>query len=208
MSKFILFISSLFIFTNIYSQDRPKTILWEITQNGSSLKSYLFGTLHDVNPDFFDSLTNSVAKLKTSDILYVEETNSVREKSNILPNPSIWNKSKWASILSKEQAIIFERFILKAERSEFNNLPPLILSREIAGMYLKDFCQLNNSAENLSLDGKIEKLAHENSKQVLSLDENQADLLTMTAKTVDSNLNLDYAKGIINLMSKMLNDDI
>ncbi len=208
MSKFILFISSLFIFTNIYSQNKPKTILWEITQNGSNLKSYLFGTLHEVNPDFFDSLTNSVSKLKNSDILYVEETNSVRDKSNILQNPSIWNKSKWDSILSKEQAIIFERFISKAERSEFNNLPPLILNRVITGMYLRDFCQLSNSYENLTLDGKIEKFAHENYKQVLSLDENQADLLTMTSKAVDSNLNLEYAKGIINLMSKMLNEDM
>ncbi len=208
MSKFILFISSLFIFTNIYSQNKPKTILWEITRTGSNLKSYLFGTFHDVNPDFFDSLTNSVAKLKTSDILYVEEVNIVRDKSNILQNPSIWNKSKWDSILSKEQALIFETFIAKAERNEFNNLPPLILSKAIAGMYLKDFCQFNSSSEYLSLDGKIEKLAHENNKKVLSLDENQADLLTMASKAVDSNLNLEYAKGIINLMSKMLNDDM
>lgn len=208
MSKCILFISSLFLFTNIYSQNKPKTILWEITHNGSNLKSYLFGTLHDVNPDFFDSLTNSVAKLKTSDILYVEETNSARDQSNILQNPSIWNKKKWDSILSKEQASIFETFIAKAERSEFSNLPPLILNRTIAGMYLKDFCQLNSSSENLRLDGKIEKLAHENNKQVLSLDENQADLLTMTSMAIDSNLHVEYARGIINLMSKMLNDDM
>lgn len=208
MSKFVLLFCSILFYTNIYCQNKPKTILWEIKHNETKLTSYLFGTLHEVDADFFVSLTNSVTKLQLSDILYVEEANTIRDTSDILQKISIWNKSKWDKILSKEQEIIFETFIEKAERSEFNNLPPIILSRAIAGMYLKDFCQVNSSSESLSLDGKIEALAHQNNKQVLSLDENQADLLTMTSKAVDSTLNLKYAENIISLMTKMLYDDM
>jgi uncharacterized protein YbaP (TraB family) len=207
MSKIIFFIIALLVIQSIYGQNKPRTLLWEVTQNGSNVKSYLFGTLHEVDTDFFDSLKNTNDKLKTSDVVYVEEINNASDTANILQKLSTWNETKWDKLLSDNQKITFEKFIIKSERSEFKNLPPLILNRVIAGMYLRDFCQFISSNYNLSLDAKIENVAYENKKPVFSLDENQGDILKEVSSAIDSNLNFVYAENIILLMAKMLNDD-
>lgn len=207
MPKFLFIIIAFLFIPNLYGQNKPNTILWEVTSNKSGLKSYLFGTLHEVDTAFFRTLTNSMDKLKTSEIVFVEEINSSSDTSNLFKKLSLWKKQKWDSLLSTDQKLTFEKFIVKAERNDFYNLPPLILSRTIVGIYFTEFCQSSNSYFNNSLDAKIEQLGNEFKKPVFSLDKKQTDILKSNSLSIDTKLNLKYAESTIEFMSKMLNDD-
>ena len=71
IKKTILIILCFFSY-GVYAQNNPKTLLWKVTQKGNSHVSYLFGTFHQVNPDFFESLSIANNCLKKSKILFVE----------------------------------------------------------------------------------------------------------------------------------------
>jgi uncharacterized protein len=206
--KLFFFIAITMYSSNLFGQNKPKTILWEVTAKESNFKSYLFGTMHEVDSTFFVSLSNSVDKLKHSEIVFIEESNNINDSSNSLLQLFTWDKSKWNNLLTKEQTIVFENFITKAERSDYYNLPPLILNRTIVGIYLMEFCQPGAGNSNNTLDSYIEKLALRFNKPVYSLDERQTDILKKVSLSLDSNLNLEYAANCTNLMTKMLNDDI
>jgi len=90
-----------------FSQNKPHTLLWEISKKGLSHKSYLFGTFHEVNPDFFDSIKVANDYLKKSKVLLVEayEATHPNDLKGEKAKPQIytWNKAKWDSLLNATQ---------------------------------------------------------------------------------------------------------
>jgi uncharacterized protein len=187
------------------AQNMPKTILWEISKKGQKHTSYLLGTFHDIEGSFFSTLDSAVEKLKNSEIVFVEEINKpALDLETAKTQLSSWDKTQWDTLLTSTQKPVFQAFIKKAERSDFYKLPPLILARTIVGMYLTEFCQAESTT---TMDASIEKLARQNGKNVLSLDDNQIEMLKKTSLLVKPTQNSIYAEYCTNLMGKMLNDD-
>lgn len=109
----------------LFAQNKPGTILWEVSKPGLPFKSYLFGTFHQVNPTFFDSLTIADEKLKSSTKLFVEaipEQNSSVESLAIKNPMYAWNYGKWDSILTKPQKDTFAAFVKKSENPVYYSI--------------------------------------------------------------------------------------
>jgi len=204
--KKIAYIFTFFFFaTSLYGQNTPKTLFWKVTIAGNKNESFLFGTFHEVNPSFFDSLTGVVAKLKQTDLLFVEESISV-SKTPIIKKQPIWTFKRWSTVLSNEQKKIFAEFVKKAEDTSYYNLNPLILSLSTSRLYLRNFCQPGEPFTEL-MDNYIEKAALKYNKKVYSLDVNQGILLENEAEKFSSLQDSLYASYSINSMQSMLNDD-
>lgn len=207
--KYALAFASTFLYFTLTSQNTPQTILWEISIKNSPFKSYLFGTFHEVDPAFFTTLRTTVEKLQASEMVFVEETGTqALDNTTTMAQLSVWDKAQWDSLLTPEQKTIFQAFIEKAERPDFYRLPPLVLNRSIAGMYLLEFCDSGTRQSYEIMDRHIEKLALQSQKQVHSLDDNQVNLLKTTSLSLDARRNLIYAQYCTEGMAKMLRDDM
>ncbi|MEZ0608567.1 TraB/GumN family protein [Fibrella sp. WM1] len=196
----------LFCLSNAYSQDKPRTIFWKVSKEGSKNESYLFGTFHEVNPYFFDSLTNVVDKLKGSTILFVEERISDARKQPPSEQTG-WNTDKWNSLLTNTQDQVFSDFVKKAEDRAYYKLNPLLLTLTTSRSYLLNFCQTDSALAGL-MDHHIEQVAMKDRKSVQSLDTEQVSLLTEEAKKFSSLQDSLYASYSIQFMKMMLDDDL
>lgn len=190
-----------------WSQDKPGTLLWEVSKPGVPHTSYLFGTFHEINADFFSSLPNAVAKLDQSDVLYVEEKRNDAKKVTDTSPVAFWTREQWEGTLTPGQKTVFASFVEKAEDSTYYTYPPLILTLSLARIYIQNFCDTLNRQSGETMDSAIEKMAHTRQKEVLSLDRPQVDILVEGAKSRDSIQNAGYVKAVIELMDTMLQDD-
>jgi uncharacterized protein len=198
----------LVLFTHFsFGQNHPGTVLWEVTKPGIKHTSYLFGTMHEVNPDFFDALPNSVNKLKTAERVYLERVKSVPGNTTGAGRLLVWDSQKWNKLLKKDQKTIFESFVKKAEDSVYYRMAPLVLLRSLGGIYIQNFCDTTGRKSSEQMDRRIENLAIQNRKIPLSLDEDQTNILLKS--TTDDYLFLEagYAAECVDLMDKMLRDD-
>lgn len=189
------------------AQDRPGTLLWEVSKPGVPHTSYLFGTFHEVNADFFSSLPNAVAKLDQSEVLYVEEKKSDDQAITDTGPVTFWTREKWEVTLNPEQKTVFSSFVEKAEDQTYYTYPPLMLTLSLARIYIQNFCDTLNRQSGELMDHAIEKMAQNRQKEVLSLDRPQVDILAEGAQSRDSIQNAGYVKAVIELMDKMLKDD-
>lgn len=189
------------------SQDRPGTLLWEVSKPGVPHTSYLFGTFHEINATFFSSLANAVEKLNQSEVLYVEEKRSDAQAVAGASQVAFWTREQWEGTLNLEQQTVFTSFVEKAEDPTYYTYPPLILTTKLARIYIQNFCDTLHRQSGELMDHAIEKIAHSRQKQVLSLDRPQIDILVEGAKSRDSIQNTGYVKAVIELMDKMLKDD-
>ena len=189
------------------AQNNPHTLLWEVSKPGISDTSYLFGTFHEIYPDFFLSLSNAVQKLEQADLLFVEETIADREAyAEEGQSPDTWSAERWDSLLNEEQKQTFEAFIQKSESPEYYQLPPSALTLLLNRMYIWYFCDTLNRESYEEMDLSIEKYALERKKKVQSLDENQENILR--ASSSDNRLIEDslFIAVCTNIMTNMLND--
>ncbi|WP_454879672.1 TraB/GumN family protein [Sphingobacterium detergens] len=192
------FLFSLFFitFTIVYPQDKPKTLLWKVSKNGSENISYLFGTFHQVNPDFFDSLSIANLHLKNSEILFVEAysdpntdtTEAEQNKDAALFEA--WNKEKWKSKLNSRQFVIFEKFVNSKWVDEYvYKLHPAQLMFLLQYMYIQGVCDTLNRSSYDPIDTRITQIGLEHKLTVIGLDKNQAqDIKISTEK--DKSLSL------------------
>lgn len=188
-------------------QDRPGTLLWEVSKPGVPHTSYLFGTFHEVNATFFSTIPNAVSKLDASEVLYVEQKKSNAQNMAGASQLAFWSREQWEGILNPKQEKIFAAFVEKAEDQTYYTYPPLILTSMLARIYLQNFCDTLNRESGELMDHYIEDMARFRQKQVLSLDRPHVDIVAKGAKTRDSTQNAGYAKAVIGLMEKMLKDD-
>jgi uncharacterized protein YbaP (TraB family) len=205
MNKATLIFISFFFTLFIYAQNHPKTLLWKVTKKGSVNKSYLFGTFHEVNPSFFNRLSNAINKLQQSDFLFVEQRSSPIEK--LRPGDKIiWNFEKWKTILTKDQEEVFAAFLNKAEDTSYYKLSPILLSLTMARLYFVNFCEIDSDANDELMDTYIEKFAGK--KAVYSLDSNQNTFLNKTAEKLSILQDSQYASYGIHYMKSMLDNNL
>ncbi len=105
-------------------QDRPGTLLREVSKPGVPHTSYLFGTFHEINATFFSSLPNAVAKLDQSQVLFVEEKKSAAQDLAGASQLAFWSREQWESILNAEQEKFFASLWKKPKiRPTISTLP-------------------------------------------------------------------------------------
>ncbi|MES2649269.1 MAG: TraB/GumN family protein [Bacteroidota bacterium] len=208
MNRFrVTFLSAMLLFASAISgQDTPKTILWKVEKPNSNYRSYLFGTFHEVSPFFFDALPNAVSRLQQSDALFVEaRTPDSKQQSIIEPLP--WNSVQWKQHLTPEQALIFARFVNKAEDSSYYQLNPLLLTLTTSRLYLVNFCNSDSAFPGL-MDSHIEKTAADLQKPVYSLDGDQHAMLNKEAANLGAEQDAAYLSYSIDFMRNMLENDL
>ncbi|MFY7908869.1 MAG: TraB/GumN family protein [Emticicia sp.] len=71
-TKFFALIALLLSVCQTFAQQTPKGLLWEISGNGLSEPSYLFGTIHLICPDKFFLPKNTQEKLKNTQQVFLE----------------------------------------------------------------------------------------------------------------------------------------
>ena len=207
MKNTALYFTALLFGTFAAAQNVPKTLLWEVTKGGSTHKSYLFGTFHDVTPAFFNTLSNAVSKLNASDILFVEEQRSPASDSCRLKNFSAWSMKEWKAFLSPQQDSTFSAFVAKADDSMYYRLSPFYLTLVLGRLYMQNFCETDTVFDEL-MDHYIEKLALKGKKTVRSLDEKQMKILQRANAGMRNHEDSVYAATGIELMQNMLNNDV
>lgn len=202
---FLLFILS---FLPSSAQNKPKTLLWEVSKPGIAHKSYLFGTFHEVSPAFFLSLTNTVKKLKAAEVVYLEQRFDTPADTAGMTRVSSWNAGKWRDFLRPEQKKVFEEFVSKAEDSIYYQLPPLPLFLSLFRTYGQNFCDTAYTSYNGEImDSFIEKLALKNKQRVLPLDTDQLRIMAESSENLHPSKDTLLAANAITLMHKMLTDD-
>ena len=70
--RFIALITFLFQFLQTYAQQTTKGLLWEISGNGLSQPSYIFGTIHLICPDNFFIPKGTEEKFKIAQQVFLE----------------------------------------------------------------------------------------------------------------------------------------
>jgi uncharacterized protein YbaP (TraB family) len=201
------FLFSLFFitFTIVYPQDKPKTLLWKVSKNGSENISYLFGTFHQVNPDFFDSLSIANLHLKNSEILFVEtysdpNTDTTKDEQNKDATLfEAWNKEKWKSKLNSRQFVIFEKFANSKWVDEYvYQLHPAQLMFLLQYMYIQGVCDTLNRRSYDPMDTRITQIGLAHNLTVIGLDQNQAqDIKISTEKDKSLSLKNTLKQDII-----------
>lgn len=193
--------------TDTTSQSRPGTLLWEVSKPGVAHKSYLFGTFHEVDADFFASLPAAVARLNDATVLYVEETLAQSQDTTHLPENDPWNQERWDAILNSEQQKVFSAFVAKAENREYYLAPPALTTLTMSRLYLQNFCDTETRTTYDLMDLRIQDIALAQNKEIVSLDERQIDFLIQEAQTLDSLKNVQQVTTSIVIMQAMLDDD-
>lgn len=207
MIKYFLLFPALFIARLVCAQDLPKTIQWEVTKDGNTHKSYLFGTFHEVEPTFFEGLHNAMSKLKQTEVLFLEQKQNISNNLYV-KDGSFWPIGKWKTLLNNRQDSIFKAFTTKADNNNYYHSPPLLLSLELNRIYLQDFCDREERTSFDLMDQFIENIATKQNKQVFSLDENQGIILKNAQTAFSYSQDSLYAAVSIDYMEKMLNDDL
>lgn len=188
-----------------YAQDQPKTLLWKVTKKGIKNQSYLFGTFHEANPSFVNSLTNAKNKLSESDILFVEQKISTGQP-RIAQTRVTWNFEKWHAILTKEQQAIFREFVEKIADTTCYSQSPFELLLGITRNYMQTFCKTDSGFNEL-MDNYIENLALQGNKQVYSLDNNQQHIIEETSDRLKKSQDTIYASNCTMGMKSTLEGD-
>ncbi|GGD83798.1 lipoprotein [Emticicia aquatilis] len=70
--KLITLLVSIFTVFQTQAQQTPKGLLWEISGNGLSQPSYLYGTIHIICPDKFFLPKSTAEKFKTAQQIFLE----------------------------------------------------------------------------------------------------------------------------------------
>ncbi len=193
--------------TDTTDHNRPGTLLWEVSKPGVAHKSYLFGTFHEVDADFFASLPVAVARLNDATVLYVEETLEQSQDPAYATGADPWSQKRWEAIMSPEQRKVFIAFVTKAESQEYYVVPPALLTINLNRIYLQYFCDTATRTTYDIMDLRIQEIALARSKKILSLDEPQMDFLIRETQKSDSSQNESHVASNIWLMQAMLDDD-
>lgn len=207
MIKQVSGIILLFLGQFSFAQNKPKTILWEVSKNGITYKSYLFGTFHEVGPLFFDSLLNTNKKLAQTDVMYVEQKDAESNDTSGLYELYSWDIEKWSKLLNAVQIKIFDSFIKKSTDPTLYKSPPFVLNLKLLRIYAQNFCDTTYRASNELMDTHIESIGAKRKMQIYSLDENQINIFQKASGERDFAEIKELADNAVSLMDKMLNDD-
>ncbi|GAA4315346.1 TraB/GumN family protein [Compostibacter hankyongensis] len=200
------------------SQTKPNTLLWKVSKKGNKHTSYLFGTFHQVNPDFFDSLKVANKCLKHSKILFVEDHINPKDSAQYLLQIKkswkqlvTWNKAKWDSTLTQDQRKIFERFVKSGFwKDKYYQLSPVAMIFPLINIYFQYICDTVNRTSYELMDQRITDIGIKGHLKIIGLDSNQIDILNNAGKK-DKDLDIEnsvktdilYMKNIVDKNPEM-----
>jgi hypothetical protein len=144
MSRFSLLILNIFLFVSSYGQGDPSSLLWEITGNGISKPSYVFGTIHLIpKEDYFFSKKN-MEMLKNCKVLALEidiESMTLQQKVDLAKKALMPANQKLSDLMGEEKYEKMKLFLIteygiseKRIDSKYERIKPFFLS----GIILKD----------------------------------------------------------------------
>lgn len=144
------------------------TLLWEISGNGVSKPSYLFGTYHLIGKEFVDTMKVLNEKLKSADVVVGEIVTNDSSSTKLLPYIMMKNNTLDNLLTKDEYKIIADFFKEKApdlDLKSINSYKPTMISMVVT---------LLNSAEidipEKSMDDSFQIYAKENNKKVIGLE--------------------------------------
>ncbi len=121
------FFIALFLLLNVfvYAQKRQNCLLWEVSGNGLSQPSYIFGTIHIILKDDFFFYDLWKKKFKTCDKLVLEADldMDLKEQLAIVNQMKLKNDSVLTDYMSQDEAKAFESYFLDSlqiSKSHYN----------------------------------------------------------------------------------------
>ncbi|MGK4566207.1 TraB/GumN family protein [Flavobacterium sp. 3HN19-14] len=172
MKRFLLF--SAFLFTAIANAQTANTLFWEISGNGLSKKSYIYGTMHvnekvsyHLSDAFFKNLLAADIVSNESDPETWEDLPNVGATSNYAPNSGFYSGFYLSPAKKKEISMIF-----------YNNY------------YLNNMVSVTNEqaadfSENTVLDMFIYQTGRKYKKKIVGLENAKASMISLYKSRVD-----------------------
>ncbi|HEU4470622.1 MAG TPA: TraB/GumN family protein [Flavisolibacter sp.] len=207
MRKLLSGIALIFFSLPALAQDRPGTLLWEVTMAGQPYRSYLFGTFHEVTPAFFASLPVASRKLDSASLLFVESLDTAQQSFSGHDAISGWSEQEWKALLSLEQQEVFMRFVKQSNNPGIYRYAPSILFLSLFRIYAQNFCDTTERDSNELMDSYITRFFLRQEKPVIALDEDQAAVLSGSVNGDSAIRQGPYAAYCINFMNLMLASD-
>lgn len=180
--RFIALITLLFQFLQTYAQQTPKGLLWEISGNGLSQPSYIFGTIHLICPDIFFVPKGTEEKFKTAQQVFLEidmDDPQMMMKTQKLMMSADGKKLK--DIMKESDYKAFSEYFKKTSGMDvavFGSAKPMVYMS--VALMKSAGCPMPKSYEEYFVkEAKIEK------KEVLGLETIEDQLAVMDKATIE-----------------------
>ncbi|MEQ9098308.1 MAG: TraB/GumN family protein [Imperialibacter sp.] len=145
------------------------TLLFRIVSPNGATESYLFGTHHAFSKSFFDTLSNTRAKLMAAEIVITESDPEPGHTANDIVNART-SETQWSKYLTKAD-LAYLREHLHDSPTNFEKLRPEELYAALNREYTINACNTRTAADpNLSIDEYIGFLAKQAGKRVIGLE--------------------------------------
>ncbi|MEQ8414206.1 MAG: TraB/GumN family protein [Imperialibacter sp.] len=154
------------------------TLLFRIVSPNGATESYLFGAHHAFSKSFFDTLSNTRAKLMAAEIVITESDPVPGHTANDIVNART-SETQWSKYLTKAD-LAYLREHLQKGATNFEKLRPEELYAALNREYTINACNTRTAADpNLSIDEYIGFLAKQAGKRVIGLEtaEEQLELI-------------------------------
>ena len=210
----IAVIFSSFYFNNIYAQKEDKSLLYEISGNGVTQPSYIYGTIHIICKDDFVMTDVTKQKFGTSQQVYLEiDMDDPSMMSEVQKNMMITDGSTLKTLMSETDYQKVSKFFkdsVKINIGMMDKMKPFILS----SMTLPKMM----SCPTQSYEETFVKMAKEQQKEILGLEtiNDQFDALDKMGMKKQADLMLvqmvekwDEGKGTLkNMIKDYKNQDV
>ncbi len=113
MKKYIVFLLTFLFLNNLTAQQEANCLLWEISGNGLSKPSYLFGTIHLIPKKEFFFYDNWLEKLEECEVLVLETDIdlSISEQLALVPKMELPEGKKIKDFMSPEEFKAFDAYL-------------------------------------------------------------------------------------------------
>jgi uncharacterized protein YbaP (TraB family) len=206
------------------------SVFWEVTGNGLSQPSYLFGTFHLLSHRYIDSLTNVTAKFKASKTvvseMLIDSTMTLKMMASAQMEGTTLNK-----LLTPEQFKQTNEWLHELsgyDLTMFNSLNPMTIEILLMTMMQQKYFPLDPT-KDVVMDLYFQQSATRDKKNVIGLEtfeeqthavfgqftyERQAQLLTAAVKERNTaeeelrSMNKLYREGNLSKLEALMYDEI
>lgn len=131
-----------------FSQNRPKTILWEISKKGLGHKSYLLGTNHSFNYTWIDSFT--LIKEKLVDARTIVTELPIQNRADINKSKVDTNHLPFDKLFSPEEYNLVDNYLKRKGLSTLDEAPNNFYS--VLGLFHATYGRLMQPGEKANTD--------------------------------------------------------
>lgn len=127
MKSSYLFIFFIFLFNQLIGQVSEKSLYWEISGNGLTKKSYLYGTMHVKDKRVFQFKEGVINSLDNADYLLLELNLDSINPIQLIASLLMTNETSIESLLKKKDYALIKKYFqdsLHLDITLFNRLQP------------------------------------------------------------------------------------